>query len=58
MHKRLTKPYERNVRLEAPTGLIGVPPDSTAPLNSNPETNKAMFHIPIGCRRGTHERFL
>lgn len=29
MNKRLTKPYERNVRLDNPCGLIGVPPDPT-----------------------------
>lgn len=27
MEKRLNKPHERNVRLDNPTGLIGVPPD-------------------------------
>lgn len=27
MNKKLTKPHEKNIRLEAPTGLIGVPPD-------------------------------
>ena len=30
MNKRLTKPHEKNVRLETPTGLIGVPPDAYA----------------------------
>ena len=29
MNKRLTKPAERNERLNSPTGLIGVPPDYT-----------------------------
>ena len=28
MNKRLTKPYEKNVRLSTPTGLIGVPPEA------------------------------
>ena len=29
MDKRLTKPYEKNVRLSTPTGLVGVPPEAT-----------------------------
>lgn len=28
MNKRLTKPYEKNVRLATPTGLVGVPPEA------------------------------
>lgn len=28
MDKRLTKPYEKNVRLSTPTGLVGVPPEA------------------------------
>ncbi len=28
MCKRLTKPFEKNVRLDAPLGLLGVPPDA------------------------------
>ena len=28
MNKRLTKPYEKNVRLSTPTGLLGVPPEA------------------------------
>lgn len=28
MNKQLTKPHEKNVRLEQPAGLIGVPPDT------------------------------
>lgn len=28
MNRRLTKPYEKNVRLDKPCGLIGVPPDA------------------------------
>lgn len=27
MNKRLTKPHEKNVRLNSPLGLLGVPPD-------------------------------
>ena len=27
MNKRLTKPHEKNERLERPCGLLGVPPD-------------------------------
>ena len=27
-NKRLTKPYEKNVRLDSPLGLLGVPPDA------------------------------
>lgn len=27
MNKRLTKPHEKNVRLDSPLGLLGVPPD-------------------------------
>ncbi len=27
MYKRLTKPHEKNERLERPSGLLGVPPD-------------------------------
>lgn len=27
MNKRLTKPHEKNERLERPSGLLGVPPD-------------------------------
>lgn len=27
MNKKLTKPYAKNVRLDRPCGLIGVPPD-------------------------------
>lgn len=27
MNKRLTKPREKNERLESPFGLLGVPPD-------------------------------
>lgn len=26
----LTKPYKRNIRLDSPLGLLGVPPDQTA----------------------------
>lgn len=29
MNKRLTKPHEKNERLESPLGLLGVPPDPT-----------------------------
>ena len=29
MNKRLNKPYEKNIRLDEPCGLIGVPPDVT-----------------------------
>lgn len=28
MNKSLTKPYEKNVRLSTPTGLLGVPPEA------------------------------
>ena len=28
MTKKLTKPYAKNVRLDKPCGLIGVPPDT------------------------------
>lgn len=28
MTKRLTKPYEKKVRLSTPTGLLGVPPEA------------------------------
>lgn len=31
MNKRLTKPFEKNVRLDAPLGLLGVPPDAAMP---------------------------
>lgn len=31
MNKRLTKPYEKNVRLSSPLGLLGVPPDNNNP---------------------------
>ena len=27
MNKKLTKPYAKNIRLDAPLGLLGVPPD-------------------------------
>lgn len=27
MNKRLTKPHEKNERLNSPLGLLGVPPD-------------------------------
>lgn len=27
MNKRLTKQYTKNIRLDAPLGLLGVPPD-------------------------------
>lgn len=27
MEKKLNRPYDRNVRLEMPTGLVGVPPE-------------------------------
>lgn len=27
MNKRLTKPHEKNERLDSPEGLLGVPPD-------------------------------
>ena len=30
MNKRLTKPHEKNERLEKPCGRLGVPPDPTA----------------------------
>ena len=32
MNKRLNKPYEKNVRLDEPCGLLGVPPDSTVKI--------------------------
>lgn len=32
MEKKLNKPYSRNVRLDKPCGLIGVPPDTTSPV--------------------------
>ena len=28
MNKRLTKPHEKNIRLDAPLGLPGVPPEA------------------------------
>ena len=28
MEKKLNKPYSRNIRLDKPYGLIGVPPDA------------------------------
>ena len=28
MEKKLNKPYSRNIRLDKPCGLIGVPPDA------------------------------
>ena len=28
MEKKLNKPYSRNVRLDKPCGLLGVPPDA------------------------------
>lgn len=27
MNKRLTKPHDKNVRIDSPLGLFGVPPD-------------------------------
>lgn len=31
MEKKLNKPYSRNVRLDKPCGLLGVPPDTPTP---------------------------
>lgn len=28
MNKQLTKPHEKNVRIDSPYGLLGVPPDA------------------------------
>ena len=30
MNKRLTKPHEKNIRLDAPLGLLGVPPEAAS----------------------------
>lgn len=32
MNKRLYKPHEKNVRLDEPCGLLGVPPDSAVKI--------------------------
>lgn len=32
MNKRLYKPHEKNVRLDEPCGLLGVPPDATVKI--------------------------
>lgn len=53
MNRSLTKPFIKNVRLDSPLGLLGVPPDSYHALRSDNTVG-----IPIGCRRGSHERFL
>ena len=36
MNKKLYKPHEKNVRLDEPCGLLGVPPDIT---------EKVMFNL-------------
>lgn len=36
MNRRLTKPFTKNVRIDSPLGLLGVPPDtSTVIIVSN-----------------------
>lgn len=30
VNKRLTKPHQKNIRLDSPLGLLGVPPDSSS----------------------------
>ena len=37
MNKRLTKQHTKNIRLDAPLGLLGVPPDATVKI-----------HVPAG----------
>lgn len=32
MNKRLTKPYEKNIRLDEPCGLLGVPPENAVKI--------------------------
>lgn len=37
MEKKLNKPYSRNVRLDKPNGLLGVPPDMSAAAFTLPQ---------------------
>lgn len=43
MNKRLTKPYDRNERLNAPLGLLGVPPDNNPPTPLNRRSRLKML---------------
>lgn len=57
MNQRLTKPFTKNVRLDSPLGLLGVPPDDLTSPRAVHAIDTGTTAIPIGCRRGTHERF-
>ena len=34
MNRRLTKPFVKNIRLDSPLGLLGVPPDFCSANNA------------------------
>lgn len=57
MNRSLTKPFTKNVRLDSPLGLLGVPPDAFTSPRTAHVIDTGATAIPIGCRRGTHERF-
>lgn len=37
MARKLTKPHTRNIRLDSPLGLLGVPPDMSAAAFTLPQ---------------------
>lgn len=48
MNKHQPKPYEKNVRLSSPTGLIGVPPDTFCCCR------RCCLVCDVHCRRSRH----
>lgn len=49
--KKLTKPHLKNVRLEKPCGLLGVPPDATIKIYAPAGTVVIVTDKPVYKRR-------